>query len=222
MKRGRPTLWREWVGKSGEDGTPTGGRTSSRLMVLTTRPVVHSVGVQGRFLRLPKLRMILSLGTLATTSTGTMLPRIGMRLSGPVLACALSLVGTALPSIASADACTCGSWDELVDDAPVSEATMGDAAVSQPVDVISSHEVIVASAPEAPEKVLWCESSDDPRCAPIQGTTPAPELTMPSPGNLVPPQTPRAEMFPTSRRTANVGLAASVGARFELERPPQG
>jgi len=112
------------------------------------------------------------------------------------------------------------SWEDL--NAPVSEATVGDEAVSQPVDVISSQEVVVPTTPAAPEKVLWCESSDDPRCAPVQGTSPAPELTMPSPGNLAPPQMPRAHTFPTSRRTANMGLAASVGARFELERPPQG
>ena len=151
-----------------------------------------------------------------------MLPRIGMRL--PAIT-ALSLIGALSgSSLASADACTCmdPSWEDLQQDAPISEATMGDDAVSQPVDVISSHEVVVAATPEAPEKVLWCESSDDPRCFPIQGNTPVPELTMPSPGNLVRPAAPHFDASPTSRRTANGGLAASVGARSELERPPQG
>lgn len=150
-----------------------------------------------------------------------MLPRIGMRLPA---AMALSLIGTVLSgsTIASADACTCvdGSWEDL-SDAPISEATPGDEAVSQPVDVISSQEVVAVEA-EEPEKVLWCEGSDDPRCAPIEGNTSAPELTMPSPGELVRAAAPRASMFPTSRRTANTGLAASVGARSDLERPPQG
>ena len=144
----------------------------------------------------------------------------GMRLPVAIM---LSLVGTVSgSSLASADACTCADagWEDLMN-APVSEATPGDEAVSQPVDVISSQEVVVVE-PEAPEKVLWCESSDDPRCAPIQGTNPAPELTMPSPGELARTVAPRATTFPTSRRTANEGLAASVGARFELERPPQG
>lgn len=149
-----------------------------------------------------------------------MLPRIGMRL---LAAMALSSLGVLSgSSLASADACTCmdPSWEDL--NAPVSEATSGEEAVSQPVDVISSQEVVVPAAPTEPEKVLWCESTDDPRCFPIQGNTPAPELTMPSPGNLVRPPMPRFDASPTSRRTANQGLAASVGARFELERPPQG
>ncbi len=151
-----------------------------------------------------------------------MLPRIGMRLPAPVLVFALSLVGTVAPSVATADACTCGSWDEeaLLEDAPVSEATMGEEAVSQPLDVISSQEVVVVPPPE-PEKVLWCENSDDPRCAPIQGNTPTAELTMPSPGELVSAPAPRTTLSPTSRQTANLGLAASVGAQFTLERPPQ-
>lgn len=216
------------LGRVGEDGLSPSPTPFAASHMRTTRWPGCSVG--GKFSDGPdghdtiwilpfflrgrarnRARLLCSLG-VAMGSPETMLRRISMRLS------LLLLIASFVPvSSAAADACTCV---DLEFDAPVSEATSGDDAVSQPVDAIASFVTYVPPPPE-PEKVLWCEGSDDPRCFPVQGHSAGFDLSVPSPGDLARDVAPRSRALSAQNRTAFSGFGPSAGVRLRLDRPPQ-
>lgn len=145
------------------------------------------------------------------------------------------------PSMASAaDTCVC--WTGL--DAPASESSpellrrlteLQDAEAERVAtiaertfrvamdDVLSRPLDEIASLPPlpSPERVLWCDGSDDPRCT--QGTPPpvSAEVASGPPGALVYSHTTFARRPRITGRHPNAGLAAHVGASVSLDRPPR-
>ena len=137
---------------------------------------------------------------------------------------------------AAADSCVCLGADGAqplalgavtvapsLDDAPVSEPTLGEDALSRPVDELSSAPTLVvlgADAAPSPEPLLWCEGSNDPRCERGTGTPIGPELSSPPPA-----ATPIAEIAVRPRAGTDFpfvheGLGAARGARRPIDRPP--
>lgn len=110
-------------------------------------------------------------------------------------------------------------------DAPASEPTMGDDALSRPVEELSSPPLFVVLSDDqepSPEQVLWCEGSNDPRCSPGTGTPIVPEVSSPPPA-AVASTTAETESQPAILRPFDPeGLRAARGTRRSIERPPRG
>lgn len=108
---------------------------------------------------------------------------------------------------------------DLADPLNASQETVGDAALSLPGDALSS-QLDIDPVP-TPERVLWCEDADDPRCSQDAGQSEAPELTSPNP-TLV---TGRAQDDPRHGAVKNgwrAHLGDAAGVRRDLDRPPCG
>ncbi len=104
-------------------------------------------------------------------------------------------------------------------DPEVGAVTFGDAALSLPVDAITSF--VPDAVPTTPERVLWCEDSDDPRCSQDAGQPDASELAFPGPamGSSETQDDPRLGAVTDGQR-AHLGGAA--GVLRTLDRPPRG
>lgn len=147
-----------------------------------------------------------------------------------VASCAL-LATLLLPVGArAAEACSCLGPDgtfgvsapsDAVDPAGADVADGVDAdgeTLSRPLDEISS----LAPAPPAPvENVLWCEGSDDPRCAPQQGQPDAPRVSVPGPALPRAEDAHRDTIDPALHRTPATGAGPSAGVYAEVDRPPR-
>jgi len=88
--------------------------------------------------------------------------------------------------------------------------------LSRPLDEIAS----LPPAPP-PERVLWCDGSDDPRCS--QGTPPpvSAEVASGPPGAITHTSVHVFRRERSSSRHAHAGLDAHVAPSRSLERPPR-
>lgn len=90
-------------------------------------------------------------------------------------------------------------------------------------DILSRPLDEIASLPPAPppERVLWCDGSDDPRCS--QGTPPpvSAEVASGPPGAITQTSVHVFRREPPSSRHAHAGLDAHVAPSRSLERPPR-
>ncbi|MCU0671691.1 MAG: hypothetical protein MUE69_02745 [Myxococcota bacterium] len=97
------------------------------------------------------------------------------------------------------------------------------AAELEPGDILSRPLDEIASLPPAPppERVLWCDGSDDPRCS--QGTPPpvSAEVASGPPGAITHTSVRVFRRERSSSRHAHAGLDAHVAASPSLERPPR-
>ncbi len=124
-------------------------------------------------------------------------------------------------SAQAAEACSClgpnGSFG-VSDPSMAPGETADGEALSRPLDEISS----LAPAPAAPiENVLWCEGSDDPRCAPQQGHPDAPRLSVPGPALGWTNASLRDSIDPALHRTPYGGAGPSDGVSDGVDRPPR-
>jgi hypothetical protein len=158
-------------------------------------------------------------------------------------ATAMALLGPTSP--VAADPCVCLAGDEPAVgdlgaeapalplspfaayelDAPASEPTMGDDALSRPIEELSSPPLFMMLADDqepSPEQVLWCEGSDDPRCTPGTSTPATPEVTSPPPAAVRSMDAEPGARPTTLRPFDPEGLRAARGTRRSIERPPRG
>lgn len=154
---------------------------------------------------------------------------------------AMALLGSASP--AAADPCVCLAGAEpavgdvhvtapalpaspfAIADAPASEPTMGDDALSRPIEELSSPPLFMMLADDqepSPEQVLWCEGSNDPRCSPGTGTPVAPEVSSPPPAAAASTGSEPDRVATSLPPFDPEGLRAARGTRRSIERPPRG
>ncbi|MBX3248901.1 MAG: hypothetical protein KF901_17120 [Myxococcales bacterium] len=88
-------------------------------------------------------------------------------------------------------------------------------ALSRPIEDITSR------MPDPPERVLWCDGGDDPRCAPGNPAPPSASVATTPPAALTQAQAARSGRPSESTRSARVGLSHARGVRFGLVRPPR-
>ena len=139
----------------------------------------------------------------------------------PALA-TLALVGLslALPHTAAAEEAMCGLRSTVV----ALEASELEAALAPEVfGAFSVAEVAPPAAPSDPGEILWCASSNDPRCAPAHtGTGGTLELRGGGAVFVLPSTPPPTADSPTSTlRDVNETARSRSGVRRSLDRPPR-
>ena len=143
-----------------------------------------------------------------------------MRLS--LASCVLLATLFAPKGVRGQEPCAClgpdGAFGAATASAPGSAARAEQDAVSRPIDEIAS----LAQTPLAPvEHVLWCEGSDDPRCAPQQGQPDAPRVSVPGPALASVTWATPPSIDPALHRTPSVGAGPSAGVSVRVDRPPR-
>lgn len=107
--------------------------------------------------------------------------------------------------------------------AAIAERTFRVAAELEPGDILSRPLDEIASLPPAPppERVLWCDGSDDPRCS--QGTPPpvSAEVASGPPGAITHTSVHVFRRERSMSQHAHAGLDAHVAPSRSLERPPR-
>ena len=139
----------------------------------------------------------------------------------PALA-TLALVGLslALPHTAAAEEAMCGLRSTVV----VLEASELEAALTPEVfGAFSAAEVAPPATPSDSGEILWCASSNDPRCAPAHtGTGGTVELRGGGAVFVLPSAYPPIADSPASTlRVASQRARSRSGVRRSLDRPPR-